>query len=86
MSGRDLVAPRGLAGTRRVRLSEDRQLFRAPGIPDQHAVLEDKDFNAACFPGGQFIIHVGTFQSLYRIIAAQVGKPASRPLPARGTL
>ena len=53
-----------------------------PGFEINYAVLEDKDFNAACFPGGQFIIHVGALQTLDRIIASKAGMPLTRISPA----
>jgi Zn-dependent protease with chaperone function len=52
-----------------------------PGFEINYAVLEDKDFNAACFPGGQFIIHVGALRTLDRIIASQAGTPLARIPP-----
>jgi hypothetical protein len=39
-----------------------------PGFSISYAVLQDKDFNAACFPGGQFIIHQGALRMLDQII------------------
>jgi Zn-dependent protease with chaperone function len=53
-----------------------------PGFEINYAVLKDKDFNAASFPGGQFIINVGTLETLDRIIESQAGTPLSRIAPA----
>ena len=53
-----------------------------PGFEINYAVLPDKDFNAACFPGGQFIINVGTLQTFDRIIESKAGTPLARIAPA----
>jgi hypothetical protein len=45
-----------------------------PVFAVSYAVLADEDFNAASYPGGEFVIHQGTLRLLDSIIAAQVGK------------
>jgi Zn-dependent protease with chaperone function len=44
-----------------------------PGFSIQYAVLKDNSFNAACFPGGQFVINAGTLQLLDTVIQNNAG-------------
>jgi tetratricopeptide (TPR) repeat protein len=44
------------------------------GFQIQYAVLKAGEFNAACFPGGQFVIFQGTLVILDRIIELETGK------------
>ncbi|MGA2641432.1 MAG: M48 family metallopeptidase [Spirochaetia bacterium] len=44
-----------------------------PGVSIQYAVLKDASFNAACFPGGQFVINAGTLLILDAVIQSQTG-------------
>jgi hypothetical protein len=44
-----------------------------PGFSIQYAVLKDKSFNAACFPGGQFVINAGALLVLDAVIQNETG-------------
>jgi Zn-dependent protease with chaperone function len=44
-----------------------------PGFSIQYAVLKDPSFNAACFPGGQFVVNAGTLLILDAVIQNQTG-------------
>jgi hypothetical protein len=49
------------------------------GFSISYAVLKDPDFNASCFPGGQFIIHQGTLRILDEILTSQFGDLSKIP-------
>lgn len=49
-----------------------------PGFSIQLAVLNDTSFNAACFPGGQFVINAGTLGILDSLIEANTGTPVAK--------
>ncbi|WP_455383108.1 M48 family metallopeptidase [Salinispira pacifica] len=42
------------------------------GARFSYAVLKARDFNAACFPGGQFVINAGTLQTLDAVISSRL--------------
>jgi Zn-dependent protease with chaperone function/peptidoglycan hydrolase-like protein with peptidoglycan-binding domain len=44
-----------------------------PGFSIEYAVLRDASFNAACFPGGQFVINEGTLETLDAVIENETG-------------
>lgn len=54
-----------------------------PGFSISYAILKDEEFNASCFPGGQFIIHKGTLAVLDGIIRRRTGTDPARMDPAK---
>ena len=48
------------------------------GFTITYAVIKDQSFNAACYPGGQFIIHEGLLSILDYLIEQSTGKPVDR--------
>ncbi|HNO27022.1 MAG TPA: M48 family metallopeptidase, partial [Leptospiraceae bacterium] len=50
-----------------------------PAFHIEYSILKEKSFNAAAFPGGQFVIHSGLLDSIDRMVQEKKGTPESSP-------
>ncbi|HMV77456.1 MAG TPA: M48 family metallopeptidase [Leptospiraceae bacterium] len=50
-----------------------------PAFHLEYAILKEKTFNAAAFPGGQFVIHSGLLDALDRMVQERKGLSESSP-------
>jgi hypothetical protein len=55
-----------------------------PGFSMQYSVINNQTFNAAAFPGGQFIIHIGALRIFDSIIQREAGSAQIDPVTLSG--